>query len=199
MQNYQLTYNRTFTPNLTNQLVSGVNYFNQVFNDDKIGFDIGSVGLVDGSVFKDAPELQISGFDSTGRTPPEGRNDITGQISDNLSWVKGKHQIALRRRVPPRVAERVLPPQGAGRLQIQRRAGNWDLSKSSLASTITDPSVTARLLSLADYLAGDIQTAQITLGQSRAAGLCAYLCVLRAGFLPGDPEAEPQRRPPLGL
>jgi hypothetical protein len=51
VQNYQLTYNRTFTPNMTNQIVSGVNYFNQVFNDNKTGYDLTSVGLVDGSPF----------------------------------------------------------------------------------------------------------------------------------------------------
>ena len=30
---------------------------------------------------------------SSGETPPEGRNDITGHLTDQLSWVKGKHQM----------------------------------------------------------------------------------------------------------
>jgi outer membrane receptor protein involved in Fe transport len=164
VQNYQLTYNRTFSPTLTNQLVSGVNYFNQVFNDDKTGFDIGSVGLVDGSIYKDAPELQISGFDSTGRTPPEGRNDITGQISDNLSWVKGKHQLRFGGEFRRVSLNEFYHRKEQGDFKFNGAQGNWDLSKSSLTSGITDPSVTARLLSLADYLAGDVQTSQITLG-----------------------------------
>ncbi len=164
VQNYQLTYNRTFSPSLTNQLVSGVNYFNQVFNDDKTGFDIGSVGLVDGSVFKDAPELQISGFDSTGRTPPEGRNDITGQISDNLSWVKGKHQVRFGGEFRRVSLNEFYHRKAQGDFKFNGAQGGWDLGKSSLAGSITDPALTARLLSLADFLAGDIQTAQITLG-----------------------------------
>ena len=164
VQNYQLTYNRTFTPNLTNQLVSGVNYFNQVFNDYKIGYDIASVGLIDGSVFKDAPELQISGFDSTGRTPPEGRNDITGQISDNISWVKGKHQARFGGEFRRVSLNEFYHRKAQGDFKFNGAQGNWDLSKSSLAGAITDSSITARLLSLADYLAGNVYTSQITLG-----------------------------------
>jgi outer membrane receptor protein involved in Fe transport len=164
VQNWQLTYNHTFAPTLTNQIVAGVNYFNQVFNDDKIGFDIGSVGLVDGSIYKDAPELQISGFDSTGRTPPEGRSDITGQISDNLSWVKGKHQARFGGEFRRVSLNEFYHRKAQGDFKFNGAQGNWDLSKSSLAGAITDSAVTARISALADFLAGDVYSSAITLG-----------------------------------
>lgn len=164
VQNYQLTYNRTFSPSLTNQLVSGVNYFNQVFNDDKTGYDVTTVGLIDGSVYKNAPKLQISGFDSTGRTPPEGRNDITGQISDNISWVKGKHQARFGVEFRRVSLNEFYHRNAQGNFKFNGAQGGWDLSKSSLAKNITDPSVTARLQALSDFLAGDVYTSTITLG-----------------------------------
>jgi Carboxypeptidase regulatory-like domain len=162
--NYQVTYNHTFSPSLTNQVVAGVNYFNQVFNDDKIGYDVTGVGLIDGSPFTDAPKLQISGFDSTGRTPPEGRNDITGQISDNLSWVKGKHQMRYGVEFRQVQLNEFYHRNAQGNFKFNGSQGGWDLSKSSLAGGVTDTAVQARLLALADYLAGDVQTSTITLG-----------------------------------
>ena len=93
VQNYAIVYNHVFTPTITNQLLLGVNYFNQVFNDFNTGFDMATLGLVTGSTLPGAPNLQDHGFDPTGETPPEGRNDITGHLTDDLSWTIGKHQI----------------------------------------------------------------------------------------------------------
>ncbi|WP_109485272.1 TonB-dependent receptor [Occallatibacter savannae] len=164
VQNWQLTYNRTFSPSLTNQVVAGVNYFNQIFNDDKTGYDVTTLGLIDGSPFKNAPKLQISGFDSTGRTPPEGRNDITGQISDNVSWVKGKHQARFGMEFRRVSLNEFYHRNAQGNFKFNGARGNWDLSKSVLAGSITDGAVKARLLALADFLAGDVNTSTITLG-----------------------------------
>ena len=59
-----------------------MNYFNQVFNDYQTGYDVTTVGLITGSPFDNAPKLQDFRIRFHGcRTPPEGRNDITGQIS----------------------------------------------------------------------------------------------------------------------
>ena len=164
VQNWQLTYNHTFAPTLTNQIVAGVNYFNQIFNDNKTGFDITTVGLIDGSPFKVAPKLQISGFDSTGRTPPEGRSDITGQISDNLSWVKGKHQARFGGEFRRVSLNEFYHRNAQGNFKFNGAQGSWDLSKSSLASAISDSAVTARISALADFLAGDVYTSTVTLG-----------------------------------
>ena len=193
--NYQVTYNRTFSPSLTNQVVAGVNYFNQVFNDDKIGFDVKSVGLIDGSPYTDAPELQITGFDSTGRTPPEGRNDITGQISDNLSWVKGKHQFRFGVEFRRVSLNEFYHRKAQGDFKFNGGEGGWDLSKSTLASSITDPAIQARLLSLADYLAGDVQTSAITLGNPER---LVYVHTF-AGFAQDSYQVTPKLNVNFGL
>jgi hypothetical protein len=49
-----------------------------------------------GSNFTSAPNIKISGFEPTGNTPPEGRNDITGHI-EALNWTIGKHQMRFGR------------------------------------------------------------------------------------------------------
>jgi hypothetical protein len=79
--NYSLVHNWTLS-----------SHFNQVFSDQKTGFDVDSLGFVTNSPYTQAPNITISGFEEIGNTPPEGRNDITGHLDEALSWVKGKHQ-----------------------------------------------------------------------------------------------------------
>jgi hypothetical protein len=90
--NYAIVFNHVFSPTLTNQVLAGVNYFNQVFSDNESNFDISKTGLVTNSPFSQAPNIQITGFDEIGLTPPQGRNDITGHLTDDLSWAVGRHQ-----------------------------------------------------------------------------------------------------------
>ena len=106
VQNIAIVYNRVISPSISNQLLAGVNYFNQVFSDNNTNFDVGSLGFVTGAAYSNAPNITIgnssstgtgttvvsTAFDPVGLTPPEGRNDITGHLTDQLSWVKGKHQ-----------------------------------------------------------------------------------------------------------
>ena len=40
VQNYAIVYNHVFSPTITNQVLAGVNYFNQVFNDENTAFDV---------------------------------------------------------------------------------------------------------------------------------------------------------------
>lgn len=80
VQNYAIVLNHVFSPTITNQVLAGVNYFNQVFNDNDTGFDMASLGLVTGSSLPGAANINIGSFDPVGETPPEGRNDITGHL-----------------------------------------------------------------------------------------------------------------------
>lgn len=91
--NYSVADNYVISPAITNSVTIGVNYFNQTFSDAKTGFDLASQGFVTGSKFPNAPNIKISGFEPTGNTPPEGRNDITGHIDEALNWTLGKHQM----------------------------------------------------------------------------------------------------------
>jgi hypothetical protein len=165
VQNYQLSYNHTFTPSLTNQVVSGVNYFNQIFNDYKTGYDVSTVGLTDGEVYKNAPKIQIANFDPTGETPPEGRNDVTGHISDNISWVKGKHQFRFGGEFRRVQLNEFYHRNAQGSFSFNGNEGKWDLTKSSLAKNYDPTSdIGSRLLALADFLAGDVHSSKIALG-----------------------------------
>lgn len=92
--NYSVADNYVISPSITNSVTIGVNYFNQTFSDAKTGFGgLAADGLVTGAQFPNAPNIKISGFEPTGNTPPEGRNDITGHIDEALNWTFGKHQL----------------------------------------------------------------------------------------------------------
>ena len=106
VQNIAIVYNRILTPNISNQVLVGVNYFNQVFSDQNTGFNVQALGFETGAAPGNAPNITIgnssssgggtttvsTAFDPVGLTPPEGRNDITGHLTDQLSWIKGKHE-----------------------------------------------------------------------------------------------------------
>lgn len=172
VQNYAIVYNHVFTPTMTNQLLTGVNYFNQVFNDANNSFDAASLGLVDGSSLPGAPNIKIRGFDPTGETPPEGRNDITGHLTDDLSWVIGKHQIKLGGEFRQAQLDEFYHRHALGSFtfdgsqgpdQKPRCAGDsWDQFPTSDANcTSTTP---ALVDALADFVSGRIQSASIALG-----------------------------------
>ncbi len=161
VQNYQLTYNHTFAPTLTNQVNAGVNYFNQIFDDTTTGFDTASTGFITGSPYSNAPNLNISGFDQTGRTPPEGRNDITGQIGDNLSWVKGKHELKMGGEFRKIQLNEFYHRKAQGAYKFNGNEGTWNLS--SLGDSPSSDIVT-RVKSLADFLSGQVNQGSITVG-----------------------------------
>jgi Carboxypeptidase regulatory-like domain/TonB dependent receptor len=105
VQNIAIVYNRMITPYISNQVLAGVNYFNQVFSDYNTDYDVQSLGFLTGAPYTNAPNIVIGNtlgaggtsvvsgsFDPVGLTPPEGRNDITGHLTDQLSWVHGKHE-----------------------------------------------------------------------------------------------------------
>src|ERR1700690_4239166 len=94
VQNYALIFNSALSARFSNQLLLGVNSFNQVFRDFNNSFDTANFGLFlsPTTKFSGAPNLGIGGFDQIGLTPPEGRVDITGQVTDTFSYAAGKHQ-----------------------------------------------------------------------------------------------------------
>jgi hypothetical protein len=171
--NYQVTYNHTFSSSLTNQIVAGTNYFNQKFIDHETGFDIVDAGLITGTSSTNAPKLQISGFDSTGLTPLMGRIDVTGQVSDNLSWIHGKHEFKFGGEYRHVVLNEFYHRNVQGNYKFNGSESSnygltngWDFSKSTLASGVTNSSTIARLDALADYLAGYVHSGAVTTGDS---------------------------------
>ena len=98
--NESLVLNSTFSSRLTNQILVGANYFNQVFHDFNAGFDTQQMGLFlspgatnHGQPIHGAPNIQIGNFEQIGLTPPEGRSDLTYHITDIVSYSMGAHQL----------------------------------------------------------------------------------------------------------
>jgi hypothetical protein len=96
MHNFSLVYNAVITPRLVAQTLVGVNYFSQIFGDANHGFNLPQLGFNDGVTNPEdygSPNINISGFDSTGLTPPLGRIDTTGHIDQTFTYTVGSHQI----------------------------------------------------------------------------------------------------------
>lgn len=148
VQNIAIVYNRMLSQTVSNQLLAGVNYFNQVFNDYNINYNVQGLGLVTGAAYSNAPNITIKGFDPVGLTPPEGRNDITGHLTDQLSWVKGAHQMRFGGEYRQAQLDEFYKRHATGSF-------NFDGSRVG---------VTGFAGALADFLAGQTSAASIALG-----------------------------------
>ena len=173
IQNYDVVWNYTLRPNLSNQLAAGVSYFTQGFADAVHTQDpLALAGLNTGASLSGAPQIAINGFDSIGITPTSGRNDITGHISDTLSWIVGKHQ--MRFGVEYRRAFIDLyynwGARGAFNFGTGGILGPWSIASAPTdpatgkANPYYDPNLDTNLQNLADYLAGYSYQSTITLG-----------------------------------
>jgi len=95
MHNFSLVYNKVISPKFVAQTLLGVNYFLQIFGDANHGFNMPALGFNDGVTNPadfGSPNINISGFDSTGLTPPLGRIDTTGHIDQTFTYTTGSHQ-----------------------------------------------------------------------------------------------------------
>jgi Carboxypeptidase regulatory-like domain len=159
VQNYALVYNRVISNSIANQLLLGVNYFNQVFNDFETDFDAASLGLVTGSTLPGAPNIKITGFDPIGETPPEGRNDITGHLTDDLSWTVGRHQFKFGGEVRQAQLDEFYHRHALGSF-------TFDGSQGPAPGTAVGgwTSGDSRIDALSDFLAGNVASSSIALG-----------------------------------
>ena len=83
---------------VVNQLLVGINFFQQTFDDANHGQNLPSVGFNTGVTNPGdfgSPNITITGFDNggVGETPDLGRTDTTGHLTDNVSYTKGTHQL----------------------------------------------------------------------------------------------------------
>jgi hypothetical protein len=168
VQNYSAVLNSVFTNKLTNQLLFGVSYFNQIFHDSNNTFDMSALGLnlspgaiKNGNPILGASNIEISGFDQVGITPPEGRNDITGHLTDDLSYVTGKHQIRFGGEVRQGRVDEFYFRSSTGAFIFDGTQGPW------AGSCGANPTTTcSNTLALADFLAGDVSTSSIAVGDA---------------------------------
>jgi hypothetical protein len=185
--NYSAVLNSTLTSKLTNQLVFGANYFNQLFNDNNNSFNTQAMGLFlspsavnKGKYILGAPNIVIAppstngsgGFEQIGLTPPEGRSDLTWQITDVVSHTFGKHQFRYGAEIRRMTLDEFYHRRGTGQFIFDGTAGPW----AGSATCTTNP----LLCSLADFLAGDV--APCDKAHSAAGDLCG------ATIAVGNPE-----------
>ena len=157
IQNYAIVLTSMLTKTVNNQLLAGVNYFNQIFIDNNTNFDLAGAGFSSGSLYPGvAPHLRISGFDNVGVVAPSGRNDITGHLTDTLSWTKGKHEFRFGGEYRQAQIDAFNSGNSSGQFSFTGQQGPW----SSL--NVADNNV----LSLADFLAGYVNTSNIQTGNA---------------------------------
>jgi hypothetical protein len=164
--NYSAVLNSTLTTKLTNQLLFGANYFNQLFNDANNGFNTQTMGLFlspdatnKGKYILGAPNIVIAppssggsgGFEQIGLTPPEGRSDLTWHISDIVSQTMGAHQLRYGAEVRRATIDEFYHRRGTGQFVFDGTAGPWANTPQCTGAT-GNP----LLCALADFLAGDV-------------------------------------------
>jgi len=175
--NYAVTFNSVISPKMTNQVLFGVNYFNQIFNDANHSFDTSSYGLdlspsalINGKPILGAPNIAISGFEQVGITPPEGRNDITGMLADIVSYNVGKHQFRFGGEFRQGHVDEFYYRHSLGKFVFDGSQGPW------AAYCTTNPGATGctnalgaadpNIFALADFLAGYVQSGGIAVGDA---------------------------------
>jgi outer membrane receptor protein involved in Fe transport len=165
IQNYDTVWNYSARPALNNQLAAGVSYFTQSFVDAQHNQDVLSLtGLDTGATLSGAPQIAINGFDSIGITPTSGRNDITGHISDTLSWTVGKHQFRFGIEYRRGYIDLYYNWGGLGAFNFTGTYGPWSQSDPVNGMNAAIQNMDPNVLSLADFLAGYDYQASIVLG-----------------------------------
>jgi hypothetical protein len=175
--NYAVTLNSVFTPRMTNQLLVGVNYFNQVFRDAVASYDTHSKAQLFLSPdtpttpkFFGAPNLRIAGFEQVGITPPEGRNDITGMIADVVSYNTGKHQIRFGGEYRQAHLNEFYFFHSLGKFNFDGSQGPWatycknNPTATGCTNALGQPD--QNIFALADFLAGNVVSSAINVGNA---------------------------------
>ncbi|PYX49113.1 MAG: hypothetical protein DMG79_09770, partial [Acidobacteria bacterium] len=167
---YSAVLNSVLTPRLTNQILFGVNYFNQVFNDANHSFDTHAMGLftsqdalIHGQPILGAPSIAISGFEQVGITNPSGRNDITGMLTDIVSYNVGKHQFRFGGEMRQGHVDEFYFRHSRGAFNfdgsIGQGLGLWPTCAAG-------DQVCSATNALADFLAGDFVSSSIAVGNA---------------------------------
>src|SRR5436190_2021982 len=161
---------------LNNQVLFGVNYFNQIFHDFNNSFDTKTMKLFlspdatnNGKPILGAPNIVIGDFEQIGLTPPEGRNDATGHLTDIVSYIAGRHQLRFGGEVRQGRVNEFYHRRGTGKFIFDGSQGPW----ATTCNVATPPAGCTALgtqsdidatLALADYLAGDVVSSTIAVG-----------------------------------
>jgi len=157
MHNYSLVHNAVINPRMVNQLVAGVNYFKQVFIDADTSFNPIAAGLntgVTNPTLIGSPDITVGSFDELGPTPPLGRIDTTGHLTDTLTYTAGAHQLRFGGEYRRARGDVFYQRNGRGTFLFDGSQGPW----------ANDRTVDGNTRALADFLAGYVQSSSVTSG-----------------------------------
>ena len=196
-QSGSISHNWAPTEKLSNQLLVAIGVFNQTFNDLNHSFNLPALGLntgVTNPALFGAPTISITptgstGFDGVGATQPLGRKDYTGHITDSATWVRGAHQIRFGGEFRRSYIDLQYQANTRGTFAFTgtatstlRPTNAWsELSSKAQICGTTTPLPAAcggvsdigfisghpEVLALADFLAGDFNSASFTAGVLR--------------------------------
>src|SRR5258708_7272335 len=124
------------------------------------------------------PNIQIGNFEQIGLTPPEGRSDLTWHITDIVSYVMGAHQLRFGGEFRRGRVNEFYHRRGTGKFVFDGSQGPWGGATGcfpvAIPPSTTPPPAPAgcanlgplqtNALALADYLAGDVSTSSIAVG-----------------------------------
>ena len=171
--NYSAVLNSTFTSKLTNQLLFGANYFNQLFHDfnnsfvpANIGLNLSPDALNHGKPIQGAPNIRIKGFEQTGITDPKGRSDLTWHINDIVSYVTGAHQLRYGAEVRQAHLNAFYHRHSTGTFKFDGTQGPWAglTGCGAVNPTAACAGIDSTTLAMADYLAGDVSGSSVAVG-----------------------------------
>ena len=186
--NYSAVWNSTLSNRFTNQVLVGVNYFNQVFFDINHSFDMASLGWNTevSPALSGAPAISISGFDGThAATPPSGRNDITGHLDDTANYTIGKHQFRFGGEFRRAYLNEFYHRKMRGAFSFNGAEGPW-------GSSAYDPDSGAFVGDSCTTQYGITDATQDTTTDSHVLALADYMlgCTHSSSIARGDPERE---------
>src|SRR5690348_207878 len=177
VQNYNLVLNSVLSPRITNQVLFGVSYFTQRFHDFDTSFVPGSVGLIlspsaliAGKPVTGTPNIAISGFEEVGITPQEGRNDITGHLTDAVSYTVGAHQFRFGGEIRQAQVDEFYFRHSLGSFNFTGTQGPWAAPPtggvSPTCNTAACLALSTNVRALADFFLGTSDSASITVGNA---------------------------------
>ena len=155
VSNYSAVLNTSITPRISNQLLAGVNYFNQLFSNAQQNFNVAGTGLITGSRYPgDAPKIRITGFDNVSVLSPAGRNGITGHLTDTASYTIGKHEFRFGGEYRRGYLDFFNSGNATGQFNFNGTQSAWS----------GDTTATNSVKALADFLAGHVATSSFATG-----------------------------------
>ena len=158
---------------MTNQILFGANYFNQLFHDFNNSFNTKTLGLFlspdatnHGQPILGSPSIAITGFEQIGITPPEGRSDLTWHLTDIASLSTGNHQFRFGGEIRQGRVDEFYHRHGTGAFAFDGSQGPWDgpTGCGAAVPTTACAGLSTAAFALADFLAGDVSTSSIAVG-----------------------------------